>query len=759
MDFYDKVLSQIKENNLIGLEKDFLISQLCVLNNKSYAEIRNVVEDLELSKELNLNSKKNKIERVDKDTFIKNSKEKYLKIGEKSRKQKYDKKIVEFPHSVENNQLLDDAYAILAKKDNKHKVRNVSKIKGKIERTKAGYGFLIPFDESVEDVFIPERELNNVFNDDVVVASLTKTNLNRSEGKIIQVVERGKDSIVGKISILGKNAFVSPDDVKFGADIFIPKNEINGASNGQKVVCKITKYFANKKNPEGVVVEVLGDPDKIETEVLSIIRTYNFNEKFPDNVIKVAEMAPDKVNPDLLKGRYNYTKEITFTIDGEDSRDLDDAVSLTIAKNGNRVLGVHIADVGEYVKLNNVFDKEAFKRGTSVYFPNIVLPMLPRQLSNGICSLNENEERLTLSVFIEFDKNANVVDYKFYESVIKSSKRFTYTCVQAIFDGDEKAIKENERFVLMLNQMRELSGQLLDKRKNRGGIDFNIPEVQVYLNELGGVFGLEKRVNDESHKLIEAFMISANECVAEYFYKLKIPFVYRIHEKPNPEKLSAFVRFVNKLGVQNKINSENVSPKDIQELLNKVKDDESEFAVNKLCLRSMQKAKYSPNCIGHFGLASKYYCHFTSPIRRYPDLTIHRIIKDYINNRLDSKKLAETRNFVFISSVNSSDKEVLAEKAERDVDDLYRAYYMSDKIGMEFEGIVSGVTKFGVFVLLDNTVEGMIRLEDLPNDSYEYLEEDFVLKGHKNSFFIGKKLNVKCVSSDIHSREINFVLI
>ena len=465
---------------------------------------------------------------------------------------------------------------------------------------------------------------------------------------------------------------------------------------------------------------------------------------------------PESIDKSQYPNRLDYTDHVVFTIDGEDTRDIDDAISLEVNDRGNRVLGVHIADVGEYVKVNNELDKEAFKRGTSVYFPSIVLPMLPQELSNGICSLNERVDRLALSVFIEYDANANVLSTRFNETIINSKKRFTYTEVMAIIDGDADARARNKDLVEIVLKMNELSQQLIKYRHDRGDINFNLPEVEISLNELGDVLEIHKRESNDSHKLIESFMVAANEAVAEKFLDEKVPFVYRVHEEPDEEKIAAFIKMCESFGITVNTMGKKTEPKDLQKILEKVEGEACEYALNRVCLRSMKKAKYSPDCLGHYGLASPKYCHFTAPIRRYPDVTIHRIIKSYLRGELDVLERNKLKDFVATASIQSSEREKVAESAERDVDDLYRVFYMQHHVGEDFEGSISGVTAFGVFVELDNTVEGMIRLENLPQDQYEYFEDRYTLKGYNNKFTLGDRLKVKAVRADILAREVTF---
>lgn len=723
----NKILNQIEANKLENFDYDFIIAQLCVLNNKPFDEMKSALDELILSGEFKIKSKNEP----------------------------------PFPYKskVDENMLLD-AEEMLNRKDKKQKARNKKfKLQGKIQGTKSDFAFLIPFDKSYDDVFIAGKDLKGAINNDTVVCEVGRErNGNRLEGKVIQILERGNEHVVGKIFLSKNSAMVMPDDVKFGKDIVVPISKILNAQNGDKVVVKIDNY-SNKKNPVGQVVEVLGAPNKIETEVKAIIRSYDLYEEFPKKVVDYANTMPDEVDKKKYANRRDLTKLNCFTIDGEDSRDLDDAISISKNADGTYKLGVHIADVGEYVTYGSVLDKEAFKRGTSVYFPSLVLPMLPRNLSNGICSLNENENRLALSVFMDINDAGVVKNYDICESIIQSKKRFTYTTVTKILEGDEQAIKENKPFVNDLLTMNELNKILIKMREKRGAIDFDIPEVKITLNDLGDVLNVEKAPRDDSHRLIESFMVAANETIATHYNKIKAPFVYRIHETPDGEKMANFVNLATKMGVKTTVNPENVAPLDLQKILKQVSEMDCKYMLNKICLRSMKKAKYSPDCIGHFGLASVKYCHFTSPIRRYPDLTIHRIIKADLRGELTGKFLTEQRQFVLASSMHSSDREQAAEKVERDVDDLYRVFYMTHHVGEEFEGKISGVTNFGVFVELENTVEGMVRIADLPRDSYEYDENEFVLKGAKEKFVIGNPVKVKCVRADILAREVDFVLV
>lgn len=753
MTIQEKILDQIKTNRLSDYDYDFLLAQLCVLNNKSWAEMKQIVDDMIDAQTLVVKGAKpsGKLTKIDPKGKDKKGVQNYVKANRKNKKR--TKRDLMDNYFGDDN--VEEAYRILELKDKRAKT---IKVVGRLQGTSKGFAFLIPDDPTISDIFVPQKSMKTAINNDRVVVETKLTN-SRPEGKVVQVLERGNDNIVGKISFTKSGAYVTPDDVKFGKDIYIPLSKTNGASNGYKVVVAIERYYDSKRNPDGRVVEVLGEPNAIETEALAVIRGYKLYENFPKKVLEVAENMPDRIDKSKYPNRLDFTKEICFTIDGADSRDLDDAISLSKNKEGNWVLGVHIADVGEYVPRNSVIDKEAYKRGTSVYFPQLVLPMLPRQLSNGICSLNERVDRLALSVFIEYDNNFKEVGHKICESIINSKKRFTYDEVFAIFSGNQDVIDKNKQFVDILNNMNALAKHLMKERVKAGYIEFDIPEVKISLNDLGDVLYVEPRENNDSHKLIEAFMVAANEVVAKEYNLKKLPFVYRVHETPATEKVEAFNNYVSSLGLTSPIMVDNVTPNQFQKLLKEVNESDYKYVVNRVCLRTMKKAKYMPECLGHFGLALKNYCHFTSPIRRYPDLTIHRIIKDDLNRRINGAKIPELKQFVLESSVQSSEREVLAERVERDIDDLYRVFYMRNHLDEEWEGIISGVTAFGVFVELQNTVEGLVRLEDLPMDKYEYVEERFLLKGNRNSFALGDKVKVKCVGANILTREVDFVLV
>lgn len=653
------------------------------------------------------------------------------------------------------NEMLEEG---LLFENNKNKVVICEKnglVKGRLVGNKNGYAFLIREDEQ-EDVFIPNCNLKGAMHDDTVLAKVKESEKGkRQEGEVVKVLKHNLKTVVGKIEVFKNFAFVVPDNKKIFKDVFISKKDINGAINGSKVYVEILSF--DGKNLTGKVIENLGlDDGSFNTDVLSIIRSYELIEKFPKAVIESADVLNKPLSQSMYNNRLDLRKEIIFTIDGDDSKDFDDAVSINY-KDGIYTLGVHIADVGEYVKYKSVIDEEAYNRGTSVYFPNMVLPMIPESLSNGICSLNPKEDRLTLSCIMNINEQGQVISHKICESVINSCERMTYNKVTKILEGDKELNETYSHIVPSLKTMEKLTHILEKVRKDRGAIDFDIPEPKIMLDAQNEeVEVLIKRPRTISERLIESFMLLANETVAKHFNDLKIPFVYRVHEKPEEAKLKNFNSFASSLDMH--LSLDDLSPKSIQSFLAKVEGSEIKEVINKVLLRCMQKAKYSPSCLGHFGLAATDYCHFTSPIRRYPDLTIHRIIKEYLHDELNDKEIAKLKTFVIDSSNRSSEREVLAEKAERDVDDYYKARYMQKHIGESYEGVISGVTNFGLFVELDNTVEGFISVTDLKGVNYVYSEEQLKLSNGNYTYTFGDKIKITVASVILDERKVNFIL-
>ncbi len=619
--------------------------------------------------------------------------------------------------------------------------------RGKIVGNERGFGFFIP-DDGSGDLFLPRRAMKNALHGDDVLCRKTGTG---DEGEVLAVLTRGYDEIVGEFSRARRGGFVSPDERRFDEDVFIPQNKINGAASGAKVVAKITAY--DGRMPVGEIVGIIGKSGDFLTEELALIRAHNLKEDFPEDVLAEGEKQRMRDPLGSLGGRLDLRGKLIITVDGEDTRDIDDAISVE-KRGGNFELGVHIADVSHYVQQGSALDREAFGRGTSVYFPDRVLPMLPPSLSNDICSLNEGVPRLTLSCIMTVDRRGNVVGKKIVPSVICSRHRMTYTDVTAIAEGDPAARARYPDLVEFVERATELTRILMAARKRRGGIDMDIGEAKILYEN--GEISIPEHERTISHDMIEQFMVLANESVASIMTEKKIPFVYRVHEKPSAEKASAFREFLKEAGAAPKFDPSDVSPHDYQKVLSDLESSPLYAVVNRVMLRSMMKAVYSPDNIGHFGLASECYCHFTSPIRRYPDLCIHRIIKDALKE--ESAAREKYQRVVESVSVRSSACERNAAEAERDVDALYITAYMQERIGEEYEATVSGVTSFGIFAELSNTVEGLIPIETLPDDSYEYLEERFLLRGTKHSFRLGQRLKVKVVGVDWGARRTQFSL-
>ncbi|HIQ65438.1 MAG TPA: ribonuclease R [Candidatus Coproplasma stercoravium] len=617
----------------------------------------------------------------------------------------------------------------------------IGAVSGTISGNERGFAFLIPDGKTADmkDYFIPRHSLKGALDGDRVLAAKVKGT--EDEATVIKILSRGRTAVAGTFERVGGACYVVPDSAKFVPRIFVPTSLSLGAKQGDKVVCRITAY-PHGKAPNGKVTEILGKSGDFFAEELSIIRNYGLYEEFPKEVEKQAEsVAAEKV---VLGKRRDLRGELTITIDGDDTRDIDDAVSLK-RRGGNFVLGVHIADVGHYVKRGSKLDGEAYNRGTSVYFPDRVLPMLPRALSNGACSLNEGEDRYALSCVMTITPEGKRIKSEIFESVINSNHRTTYKEITALIEGDEGAAEKYPDLITMCRDMKELCEALSSRRERLGNIDLSVKEAHISLDERGEIVipDFERTI---SEKIIEQFMISANEAVAERMEKAGAPFMFRVHEPPAPEKIASFLSFLSDLGISGKVSEDEPTPKQFQAILKRVAGKPCEGAVNKVMLRTMQKARYFERNLGHFGIASGCYCHFTSPIRRYPDLFIHRIIKGMLHGELDLMR-EKYAPVAAEEAAHCSLCERNADGAERDVDSLYKVVYMSDRTGEEYEATVSGVTAFGVFAELDNTVEGLIRLEKLPGGSYEYLEDKFVLKGER-TFRLGDRIKIRVDGCD-----------
>ncbi len=638
-------------------------------------------------------------------------------------------------------------------------------VKGQFFGTKNGYGFVRPEGAgSDEDIFIPADYVKDAMHGDTVTVSVTRQayqangKQNRAEGVIEKVLERANEEIVGIFQRSKNFGFVRPDNQKLDFDVYIAKEHTKGAVSGQKVVCKLRHYGTAAKNPEGMITEILGHINDPGVDVVSVVRAYGLPTEFPPEVYAEVEQIPDFVSEEETEGRLDLRDVQMVTIDGEDAKDLDDAIS--VEKHGDSfTLGVHIADVSHYVKENSEIDKEAINRGTSVYLADRVIPMLPHALSNGICSLNAGEDRLALSCIMEINAKGQVTSHKIAETVVRIDRRMSYSKVKAIIeDHDPEACEAYADFVPMFETMAELSARIRERREERGSIDFDFPECKIIVGEDGKTKDIVPYDRNTATRLIEDFMLAANETIAEEFYWAEMPFVYRNHETPDPEKMMKLNIFINNFGYHIHSNGDTVHPMEIQKLLYKVTDTPEESLISRLTLRSMKQAKYSPDCKGHFGLAAKYYCHFTSPIRRYPDLQIHRIIKEYLHG-MSEKRIQHYESILDERATQSSVCERRADEAEREVEKRKKAEYMSHHLGEVYDGVISGVASWGFYVELQNTVEGNVRAADLKGDFYRYDESQARLVGERTGcvYALGQRIRVQLAAVDPLISSIDFV--
>ena len=661
-------------------------------------------------------------------------------------------------------ELEEDGYICKTKKGKITSPKSMGYFVGKFVAHRKGFGFVESDEEYTQDLFIPSSETNSAMHNDRVVAEIIKpaTDERRAEGAVIKILEREITKVVGLFQPSKSFGFVIPDEKKFNQDIYIPKKYFSGAKAGDKVVCQITIWPQEGRKPEGKIVEVLGPKGTKEVEILSIIRAHGLPEEFPKKVLQEAESVAQPIPQEEIRRRLDIRDMNIFTIDGEDAKDLDDAISIEVLPNGNFSLGVHIADVTHYVHEKSKLDKEALKRATSVYLVDTVIPMLPKTLSNGVCSLNPNEDKLTLSVFMEIDRKGNVKKYDIKETIINSKARMTYTEVSDILEKDDAELKEKFAHVVEEFKNAEILAKILmNRRKQRGAIDFDFPEAKIILTPEGKVSDIKHYERRISNKIIEEFMLITNETVAEHYFWLNMPFVYRIHETPSADKMQDLSRFISTFGYTIKGDLEEVHPKALQSIIEKIKGTREEEAISTIMLRSLKQARYSPECSGHFGLAAQYYSHFTSPIRRYPDLQIHRIMKEHINNKINNKRQEQLTHTVEYASTQSSERERAAELAERDVKDYYKAVYMEDKVGEEYNGIVSSVTSFGMFIELPNTVEGLSRLANMGDDYYIYDDMTYTIIGErtKKTYKIGDPVRIKVANVNVDLREIDFEIL
>ena len=631
-------------------------------------------------------------------------------------------------------------------------------LKGTFQANARGFGFVTPEDGS-EDVFIPEDNISGAFQGDEVEYIITAApSGRRKEGKIVRILSHSVVHVVGLYEKSKSFGFVRPDNQRYLKDIYIPSGKERGAMTGHKVVVELTSYGGEHMKPEGKVVEIIGHVNDPGTDILSVVMDSGIPTEFPEKVLNQVVRVGKPVSEADCAGRKDLRDWLMVTIDGEDAKDLDDAVSLK-EEEGRYVLGVHIADVTNYVQENSALDREAFERGTSVYLADRVIPMLPHRLSNGICSLNAGEDRLALSCIMTFDPSGDMIDHEIAETVINVNRRMSYNGVAAILAGDTQDL-EDEKIISMIQSMKKLSDILRERRGRRGSIDFDFPETKVILDEEGRPVDIKPYERNDATKIIEDFMLMANETVAEEYYWRELPFLYRTHEVPDEEKIRQLSTFINNFGYHIHVRNE-VRPKEIQKLLERVDGTPEEALISRLALRSMKQARYTTENTGHFGLAAKYYTHFTSPIRRYPDLQIHRIIKENLRGRLNEDRIAHYEEILPKVAAQCSDRERRAEEAEREVVRMKKAEYMYSHIGEEYDGVISGVTKWGVYVELPNTVEGLVHVADMRDDHYEFSEQTYELTGQHTgkSYKLGQSVRVCVTDADKLQRTVNFEII
>ena len=658
------------------------------------------------------------------------------------------------------NELVEEG-SIEVSKRGKYMPPSVKTVKGTFSCTSKGFGFVTVEGED-DDYYIHEKNMNGAFHEDTVLMQVLDdhpTSGRRKEGKIIKILERGIKTVVGTLQKNQNFGFVIPDNLRFDSDIFVSKSQCKNLTSGFKVMVEITDYGDARRSPEGKIIEVLGHKDDPRVDILSIVKAYGIPTQFEDDVKQQVDTIPSQIKASDYKDRMDIRDWPMVTIDGEDAKDLDDAITLS-RKGKNYLLGVHIADVSEYVTEYSPLDKEALKRGTSVYLVDRVIPMLPKRLSNGICSLNQGEDRLALSCLMDIDAQGNVISHKIAETVICVDRRMTYTAVKKILEGDADLRREYQDFVPLFHHMKDLSAILRKKRSNRGSIDFDFPESKVYLDEMGRPVEIKAYEQNVATKIIEDFMLLANETVAKEYCEREIPFLYRTHENPDSDKMEKVLTFIRNQDIPVHKSHEEITPLEVQEILNEIEGEPTEPLISRLLLRSMKQARYTTGCSGHFGLAAKHYCHFTSPIRRYPDLQIHRIIKETIRGRMNQEKKMYYAQILGDVADKTSTLERRAEEVERETIKLKKAEYMETRLGQNYEGIISGVTGWGLYVELPNTVEGLVHISTLMDDYYHFDEETYCLVGEKtgHTYRLGQKVTVKVSQVDLSTKSIDFIL-
>ncbi|MEK3718959.1 ribonuclease R [Paenibacillus sp. FSL H8-0034] len=664
------------------------------------------------------------------------------------------------------NELENEGHIVRSRTERYGIPERMNLLRGRLQAHAKGFGFLIPEDRDHPDVYIHANDMGGAMNGDTILVRITTRGAagGKLEGEVAKVVTRANTQVVGLFQMNEGYAFVLPDDKRIGRDIFIPKEAFHGAMDGHKVVVNILSYPEGRAAAEGEVIEILGHKNDPGVDIISIIRKHRLPESFPDEVLEEATSVPEVIAESDLVGRRDLRGKRIVTIDGEDAKDLDDAVNVERLDNGNYVLGVHIADVSYYVREGSPLDREAYNRGCSVYLVDRVIPMLPHRLSNGICSLNPQVDRLTMSCEMEFDEHAKVVRHDVFTSVIKTSERMTYTNVRKLL-SDEPEAELLERYAYLMDDfrlMQELAGKLRNRRMKRGAIDFDFEESKILVDASGKPTDIVKRERSVAEQIIEEFMLAANETVAEHFHWLKVPFLYRIHEDPDNEKLQHFMEFITNFGYTVRGRGNTVHPQALQSLLNEIKGTKEERVISTVMLRSMKQAKYDALSTGHFGLAAEFYSHFTSPIRRYPDLIIHRVIREVLEQGdMQAKRHEYLSSRMEDIAKQSSERERVAVDAERETEALKKAEFMMDKVGEEFEGMISSVTSFGIFVELDNTVEGLIRLSDMHDDYYHYHEAQLALIGERTSkvYRLGDEVKVRVARVSTEEHTIDFEMV
>ncbi|HDK5668917.1 ribonuclease R [Staphylococcus pseudintermedius] len=644
---------------------------------------------------------------------------------------------------------------------------NSGLVRGTLSQNKKGFAFLRPDDQEMEDIFIPPTKINRAMDGDVVLVEVKKSRgdfrKGKFEGEVKAIESHSIKQVVGTFSEARHFGFVVPDDKRIMQDIFVPKGQELGAVEGHKVLVQITQYSDGTNSPEGQISAILGHKNDPGVDILSIIYQHGIEIEFPDDVLKEAENVPETIQPDELKGRRDLRDELTITIDGADAKDLDDAIAVKKLDNGNTELTVSIADVSYYVTEGSALDREAYDRATSVYLVDRVIPMIPHRLSNGICSLNPEVDRLAMSCRMEIDAQGQVVKHEIFESVIHSNARMTYDAVNRIITDKDAATRvQYPEIVPMLDLAQTLSQQLIAMRKKRGEIDFDIKEAKVIVNEEGIPKEVVTRERGEGERLIESFMLIANETVAEHFNQMEVPFIYRIHEQPKSERLRQFFDFITNFGIMVKGTGEDIHPSTLQNIHEEIAGRPEDMVISTMMLRSMQQARYDADNLGHFGLAADYYTHFTSPIRRYPDLIVHRLVRKYlIEKSMDGRAMHEWEEKLPQIAEYTSNRERRAIDAERDTDELKKAEFMIQHIGDEFEGVISSVANFGMFVELPNTIEGMVNMQNMSDDYYYFDERQMALIGERKAkvYRIGDVVKVKVIHVDVDERQIDFQIV